>query len=130
MHETMCCVGSASGMQRCDLLLMLGHAGGRLLSDFKPRTFDAGMYHVFANLAELAMQEIEAGAKGPLPEPDVDSACKFSRQSMSMQIMLPSECAPCCCLHSNRLCSILWQARTPTCALRSVRCQRQATPDC
>ena len=92
------------------------------------------MYHLFANLAALAMQEIEAGARGPLPEPELDSACKFSRQSMSMQIMLPSTCAPCCCLYSNPLCSILWRTITLVCTLTSacplLQCQRQGMPEC
>ena len=66
----------------------------RLISDFRPRTFTAGMYHLLANFAALAMQEIEAGANGPLPEAEHDSACSFSRQSVCMQSMLPSRSAP------------------------------------
>lgn len=65
------------------------------------------MYHLVANLAALAMQEIEGKAKGPLPEPEIDSACKFSRQSMSTQAMLPGRSASgplwcsCTCLQTG-----------------------------
>ena len=97
----------------------------RILSDFKPRKYDAGMYHLFANYAALAIQEIEAVAKGPLPEPDIDSACKFLRPSMSMPTMLPSRYGLCCWL---KACSTGAPHHTPIWPWRAKR--PNACPGC
>ena len=53
------------------------------------------MYHLLANLAALAMQEIEAGVVGP---PDSISDQCFDIPSKSSQPMMPRRCAPQPCL--------------------------------
>ena len=87
---------AGTGRRWCDSCLDAVSAC-RLLSDFRPQGFDAGMYHVLANLAALAMQEIEGGGAGlpPLPlRTDIDSSCDFSLEAEHLQTMLPYRWAP------------------------------------